>query len=198
MDACWAQGAFLLGKKGHPETSPIIRQAERDHALVIPPDRNRRAAETAMYRLVVGTDDVERDVPLELPQGERGMPPRIVFASFGRIAESCAWQKMQFPHLRSDQALDVAAKARFAWRSPFDGDSRILASSLEGPATEVGAIVDVQRVRETGDGPWLRDLALTQPRRLVEDGMQQAKARRQPRGQRLNGRARHLGRVDAW
>src|SRR5208337_4099149 len=36
-----------------------------DLALMIPPDRNRRAAETAVYRLVVGTDDVERDVPLE-------------------------------------------------------------------------------------------------------------------------------------
>src|SRR5271165_5760205 len=105
MDACWAQGPLLLGKKGQPEASPIFRQAEWDLALMIPPDRNRRAAETAVYRLVVGTDDVECDVPLEFPQGERRMPPRIVFASFGRIAEGRAWQQMQFPHLRSDEAF---------------------------------------------------------------------------------------------
>ena len=139
---------------------------------MIPPDRNRRAAETAVYRLVVRTDDVECDVPLEFPQGERRMPPRIVFASFGRIAEGRAWQQMQFPHLRSDEAFDVAAKMRFAWRPPFDGYSCIFAPSLERPAAEVSAIVDVERVRETGDRPWFRDLALPQPRRLVEDGMQ--------------------------
>src|SRR5271165_6649441 len=108
------------------------------------------------------------------------MSPRIVFASFGRIAEGRAGQQMQFPHLRSDQAFDVAAKMRLSWRPPFDGYSRILASPLEGSAAEVGAIVDVERLGETGNGPLFRDLALSQPSRLVEDGMQQAKAGRQP------------------
>jgi hypothetical protein len=42
---------------------------------MIAPDRNRRAAKAAVYRLVVGTDDVERDVTLELSQGERRMSP---------------------------------------------------------------------------------------------------------------------------
>ena len=38
---------------------------------------------------------------------------------------------MQFPHLRSDQALDVATKMRLSWRPPFDGYSRILASPID-------------------------------------------------------------------
>jgi hypothetical protein len=79
---------------------------------------------------------------------------------------------MQFPHLRSDQTSDVPAKTGLSWGTPFDGDSRILASPFEGSTAKVGAIVDVERVGETGDGPWLRDLALPQLHRLVEDGMQ--------------------------
>jgi hypothetical protein len=79
---------------------------------------------------------------------------------------------MQFPHLGSDKAFDVAAEMRFAWRPPYNGDSYILTSSLEGPAAKVCAIVDVEGVRETSDGPWFLDLVLPQPRRLVEDGMQ--------------------------
>ena len=71
MDACWAQGPFLLGKKGQPEPSSVIRETERDFALMIPPDRNRRAAKAAVQRLVVRSDDVERDVPLEFPQCKR-------------------------------------------------------------------------------------------------------------------------------
>src|SRR5208282_4227528 len=112
MDACWAQGPLLLGKKGQPEASSVIRQAEWDLALMIPPDRNRRAAETAVSRLVLGADDVERDVPLEFSQGKRRMPLYFVFTSFGQIAAGRAVQQMQFPHLRSNQAVDVAAKIR--------------------------------------------------------------------------------------
>lgn len=67
-----------------------------------------------------------------------------------------------------------------AWRPPLDRDAGVLASSLECPAAEVRAVVDVHHVRHAGDGPRLPDLAFPQTRRFVKDGMQQAQAGRQP------------------
>lgn len=57
-----------------------------------------------------------------------------------------------------------------------------LAPSLESTAPEVGAVVDVQCLRQPGDRPRFGDLALPQPSRFVEDGVQQAQTRRQPGG----------------
>jgi hypothetical protein len=80
------------------------------------------------------------------------MPSRIVRATLLGIAERRTGQQVELPHLRPDQTLDMATKSRLSWRSPFDRDARILASSLEGSAVEVGAIVDVQSVGQTRDG----------------------------------------------
>ncbi len=75
----------------------------------------------------------------------------------------------------------MATEARLSRRSPFDRNAGILAPSLESTAPEVGAVVDVQRFRQTGDGPRFGDLALAQPGRFVEDGVQQAQTGGQPR-----------------
>lgn len=123
---------------------------------------------------MIGANDVEGDVALELGQSERRMPLRIVFAKFLRIAERRAGQQVEFSHLCADQALAMAIKARLSRRSTFDRDAGILASSLESTAPEVGAVVDVQRFRQTGDRPRFGDLALPQPCRFVEDEVQQA------------------------
>ena len=70
MDAVWSQGALLFGKKvsqnvvGHPAGEV----GSRPHDPARPQSAGGR---DAVYRLVVGTDDVERDVPLEFPQGQR-------------------------------------------------------------------------------------------------------------------------------
>src|SRR5215831_10755253 len=108
------------------------------------------------------------------------MPLRVVFPKFLGVAECRAGQQVQPPHPRSDQALDMAAKMRLTWRPPFDRDASILASSLEGPAAEVRAVVHVQRVWQAGDGPGFLDFALSQPCGFVEDGVQKAKADREP------------------
>ncbi|MCM5690709.1 hypothetical protein M8037_18330, partial [Sinorhizobium meliloti] len=55
-------------------------------------------------------------------------------------------------------------------RPPSDRNSGILEKKLESTAPEVGAVVDVQRFRQTGGRPRFGDLALPQPGRLVEDG----------------------------
>lgn len=102
------------------------------------------------------------------------------FESYSRssVAERRPGQQVQRPHLRSDKALDVAAKMWLAWRAPIDCDACVLAPSLEGPAAKVGAVVHVQRFRQASDGPRFDDLPLPQPCGFVEYRMQQAEAGR--------------------
>ena len=120
---------------------------------------------------MVGADDVESDVALELPQSQGRMALGVVVAQLLFVAERCSGQEMQPPHLRADQALDMTAETRLTRWPPLDRDAGVLASSLEGPAAEVRAIVDVHRVRQAGDGPRLRYLAFPQPCRFVEHGV---------------------------
>jgi hypothetical protein len=87
------------------------------------------------------------------------MPLRIVFVTLLGIAERRAGQQVPFPHLRSYQTLDMAAKLRLSWRSPCDRNAGILAASFERSATEVGVVADVQSVGQTRDGPCFLDLA---------------------------------------
>ena len=101
--------------------------------------RDRRAADAAVDRLMVGHHDVEGDVTLKLPRCQRHVPLRKLM----RIAEGRARQQVQPRHLRPDQAFDVASETRLAWWSPFDRDVSVLASSLEGSAAEVRTIIDL-------------------------------------------------------
>lgn len=164
---------------------------------MLPPDGNWRPAQAAVDRLVVGADYVEGDVALELAQGERRMPLRIVFAEFLRVAERRAGQQVQLPHLRADQTLDMTAEARLRRRSPLNRDACILAPSLESTAPKVGAVVDVKCFRQAGGGPRFGDLAFSQLSRLVEDRVQQAQTCRQP-GRRVHRQveSRHHAAAD--
>lgn len=78
------------------------------------------------------------------------------------VAECAAGQQVQPSHLRVDQPLNMPAEARYAWRAPVNGITGVLASTLEGTASEVGAIADVNSFGQTGDGPGLFDLAFLQ------------------------------------
>jgi hypothetical protein len=129
-------------------------------------------------RLVVASDDIQGDVALQLTQRQRGMALRVILAAVFRIAERRAGQEVQLAHLRADQPLDMATIAGSTRRAPINADTGILASTLEGAAAEVSAIVHMQHVGQARHGPGLGNLALAQPGRLVEDGMQKAQARR--------------------
>ena len=140
---------------------------------MIPPDRNRRAAETAVYRLMIGTDDVERDVALELPQSQRCMPLRIVFATFlAGLLNVVPGSRCSFP-------ICVPIR-RSIWPpnrgSPGGRHSIAMPASwhplLKARLRKSAPLSTCSVSGQTGDGPWFLDLAFPQPRRLVEDGMQ--------------------------
>ncbi len=90
MNPGWLQCALLLEQKCQPKTHAVLRQSERNFTFVLAPDCDWRAAETAVDRLMLGADNVEGDVSLEFPQSQSGMPLRVVFAKFLRIAEGGA------------------------------------------------------------------------------------------------------------
>lgn len=90
MNAGRSQGSLLLRQEGQPEAEPILWQSKRDIALVLLPDRNRRAAQGTVDRLMVGTDGIQGDVALEFSQSVSGKAiPRsggsgdLGFISFG-------------------------------------------------------------------------------------------------------------------
>lgn len=62
MNSGRPQRAPLLRQEGQPETEPILWQSKRDLAFVLPPDRNRRAAQGAVDRLMVRADS-EPEIP---------------------------------------------------------------------------------------------------------------------------------------
>ncbi len=78
-------------------------------------------------------------------------------------------KQRSWPLAASFQSLDMPAEARRARWSPVNGDACIVTSALERAAAEIGAVVDVNLVRETRDGPRLHNVALFEPGRLVED-----------------------------
>lgn len=86
---------------------------------MVSPDSNRRAAQSTVDRLMVGADDVECDMALELTQCQccvrlRGIVSQILF-----VAECGAREQVQPSHLCADLALDVTAEAGFPRLPPF-------------------------------------------------------------------------------
>ena len=132
------QGALLLGQECQPEAQSILWQPKGNLALVLPPDRDRRAAQGCRG----STDDRSRRC--------RGRcSARVPAASVPRAAWNCIspsscsllnvvpGSRCNFPICGADQTLDVTAEARLARWPPLDGDAGVLASSLERPAAEI-------------------------------------------------------------
>lgn len=54
---------------------------------MVSPDSNRRAARSTVDRLMIGADDVECDIPLELTQCQCRVPLRVVVSQILSVAE---------------------------------------------------------------------------------------------------------------
>ena len=152
-------GALLLRQEGEPEVHSILWQSKWNLTLMVSPDSNRRAAQSTMDRLMIGADDVECDIPLEFTQCQCRVPLRVVVSQILFVAECGAREQVQPSHLCADQALDVTAEAGLTRWPPLNGDAGVLASSLECPAAEVGAVVDVNSVRQPRRGlEWIHSI----------------------------------------
>lgn len=86
MDAGRAQRSLCLRQEGDPELHTIVRQAQRQLALVLPPDRNRWPTECAMDSMMVLPNDLECDVALKLSKRQCRMAFGIVLAPFLDVA----------------------------------------------------------------------------------------------------------------
>ena len=96
MNAGRPQGTLLFRQECQPEAQAILWQPKWNLALVLPPDRGRRTAQTAMDRLMIGADDVEGNVALEFPLSQCCcVPLGIVLAEFLFVIERRAGQQVQ-------------------------------------------------------------------------------------------------------
>ena len=73
MNAGRSQGPLLFRQERDPELQSILRQPQRDLTFMVPPDGEGRAAQRTVNGLMIGSDNVEGDITLQLTQGQRGM-----------------------------------------------------------------------------------------------------------------------------
>src|SRR5208337_736583 len=99
-----------------------------------------------MNALVVASGNFDSEVGFQLPQRHLGRCSRIVVASDFGVAEGCPRQKMNGSHHCAHEAFDMAAKVRSSGRAIYNLHAFVFAAHDEGPAFELGGVVDVYSV----------------------------------------------------
>ena len=131
-----------------------------------------------MDLLVVAPGDLPAERTFELAERHGREARRIVALASVRIGEGRSGIKMHPPHRRADQALYVAAVMGSAYRSKDQLDALFPACPRECAAAEIGAVVRMHGLGQSGRRPRRIDLALLQPRALVVNRVQHAQAQR--------------------
>src|SRR3954454_13189661 len=182
VKAVGPQLAVGVWQERDPERHAVLRHAQGEAALVLPPDSDRWPLQHAMDLLMVAPGDLPPDHALQLAQGQGRGLGRVSLAALGKVAPGRARQEMHAAHHGADQPFDMAAVVRCAGQAPKGADAFVPAGADECPRAEVGAVVDVHGLGEPRHRPGRLDLTLLEPSRLVVDGVEQAQADRDPRG----------------
>lgn len=174
MNAVTTQLPPFLGEKPDPEPKPIRRQSERRVTHMLAPNRDWWPVQTRVDLMVVFSRDLEQEPAFQF--AHRHCSPRLGIAALTiRDRAACAAsQRVNSPHLRADQALDVAAIAGRSWWAPIDMNAMFLAATNEGLAVELSAIIDMDGPGQAHGRPSDVDAKRFQHRAFVEDGTQEA------------------------
>ena len=127
-----------------------------------------------MDLLVVAPGDLPAERAFELAERHGGEACGIVALARARIGEARSGEEVHPPHRRADQALDVAAVMGSAFGSKDQLDALFPACPRESVAAEIGAVVRMHCLGQSGRRPRRIDLALLQPGALVVNRIQHA------------------------
>src|SRR5271165_2151884 len=117
-DAVRSQLSVVVGKERHPEGHSVSWHSQRRRSFVLAPYRNRRTKKRAVNFLIVAPGDFPAQSALELAERHGRKPGGVVVLPRRRIGESRPRVKVDAPHDRADQPLDVTAVVGCANGSP--------------------------------------------------------------------------------
>jgi hypothetical protein len=131
--------------------------------------------------VVVTTGDFQADISFEFAQREDRGLFRIVVATFRDRTESGAGEEMHRAHLASYQSFNMTAVVGFSWYAPNEIYTFVATCAFKGAAAEIGAVVDMDGVGQSGNGPFFFYFALGEPCGFVVNRVKKTQTDRESR-----------------